>query len=974
MTSQPHARLPQTLIDQGRPVRPGGHERLLLEDPSKAWIIRHGGVELFAVEAEEGTEGSRHHLASLSVDSLLLGLPSDRAEHLCLLAQPLIDSEFLEVPIEALMELAEEAAHRPLLVALLESWLAALSQGIAAWTQPRPRISESLAAGRSQSLEAGVRVGSQSALTWLRGPGNGLQFLDTQSLADDDSPLCFPLSAEAWLTTTAPVELVASETASLLVSPGTRAELLSGIGHLHRVVLRAIAHDLQLAAISAADRLTARRASNDGLRDQAFSELMSVTRRRDAGVSSTTGTEAPLVTALRLIGQELGFSVHLPSDQAPGAPPTISSLTQASGVRARALVLRDHWWLRDFGALLVFDAESGAPRVALSNGRRQALLIDPVTGDRQPLAPERLAPAAWEFTPSLPFRALSFGQFFGRGVKAAATDLWAVLLLGVIGAILGLATPVATGYLIDRVIPDQDLSLLLQLGMVLLVLAATTFVVSYTTSLAYTRAESRMGRQLQSGLMDRVLRLPMPFFQGFSTGDLASRVMGLSQIQTMLSTASTSTLLGGLVALFSFALMFHYDVHLALWAGLVTLIYSLISLLIAYRLLLQQRQLATLNGQLSDRVLQMILGIAKIRLAAAETRAFSQWAAVFAQDRRHQLASQRLIATQTALDHLLVLAGLLIFALVIGQPSNSYDLLAIGAFSALLVTYQRFASHLTSLLQVATRLLGIQPLLERARPLLTTAPETAEGRPDAGRLSGEIEVSHIRFRYRDDGPLILNDVTLRVPAGHFVALVGASGSGKSTLMRLLLGFETPESGGIFFDGKALSTIDVGSVRRQMGVVMQNANVMPGSLFENIVGPSGGSLEDAWAAARQVGLAEDIEQMPMGMQTMILEGGGALSGGQMQRLMIARAIVGRPKILLLDEATSALDNRTQAVVTESLDRLRITRLVVAHRLSTVINADQIYVMDAGQVIETGTYDELMEKGGHFADLARRQQMH
>ncbi len=850
--------LPESLVAQGRLIRCRGHERLLLSDPQTAWIIRQGAVELFALEAETSAgpdaaaspalnqtehtaEGPRHHLETLAVDTLMLGVSADTCPGLRLLAQPRVDTEVLELPFDAVVRFADDADHRADLAALLESWLQALSRGVAVWTAPRPRIAESIAPGESRSLAEGVRVGSKSSLSWVRLPGNAAQFVDTQAPAADAEPVRFPLGADAWLTSTAAIEIDATDTAAVLAD-GTA---WAGIAHLHAAVLGAIEHDLTLTEAAAVDQLAARRTANAERRDQAFAELMHVTHGTRIAPSQAAETEAPVVTAMRLIGHEMGFEVSPPADLDDDAQPAVQALAQASGVRARAIVLRDRWWLRDFSALLVFDNDSGAPLVASANGRRQPVLIEPTTGERQPLRPERLAPAAWEFTAPLPFRALSFGGFFGRGLKGAASDLWAVLLLGAIGALVGLATPVATGYIIDSVIPDQDLSQLVQLGVVLLVLAATTFVVSYTTALAYTRAESRMGRQLQSGLMDRVLRLPMRFFQDYSTGDLASRVMGLSRIQTMLSGTTTSSLLGGLVAIFSFALMFYYDVRLALWAGLLTLIYSLVSVFIAYRLLRQQRLLATLNGQLSNRVLQMILGIAKIRLAAGEERAFSEWAQVFAQDRRHQLASQRLIAVQTALDHLLALAGLLIFVFVIGKPSTQQDLLAIGAFSALLVTYQRFASKMSELMQVVSQSLGIQPLLERARPLLTTAPEAADERPDAGRLSAEIDISHLHFRYRDDGPLILNDVCIHVPAGHFVALVGASGSGKSTLIRLLLGFEAAESGGLFFDGKDLTTIDVGSVRRQMGVVMQNANVMPGSLFENIVGPSGGSLDDAW---------------------------------------------------------------------------------------------------------------------------------
>jgi ABC-type bacteriocin/lantibiotic exporter with double-glycine peptidase domain len=263
------------------------------------------------------------------------------------------------------------------------------------------------------------------------------------------------------------------------------------------------------------------------------------------------------------------------------------------------------------------------------------------------------------------------------------------------------------------------------------------------------------------------------------------------------------------------------------------------------------------------------------------------------------------------------------------------------------------------------------PMYERAKPILTQALES-QGSGDAKvQLQGSIEVSHVSFRYEPDGPLILDDVNLRIEHNEFVAVVGPSGSGKSTLLRVLLGFETPTEGGVFYDGQAMSSLDVRAVRQQIGVVLQNSRVMAGDIYSNIVGNSGRSIEDAWRAARQAALDKDVEAMPMGMHTVLSPGGGTLSGGQRQRLLIARALASRPTILFFDEATSALDNVTQAVVSESLERLRVTRVVIAHRLSTIQQADKIVVLDRGRVVEIGRFDELMQKRGVFYALAKRQ---
>jgi ABC-type bacteriocin/lantibiotic exporter with double-glycine peptidase domain len=252
-----------------------------------------------------------------------------------------------------------------------------------------------------------------------------------------------------------------------------------------------------------------------------------------------------------------------------------------------------------------------------------------------------------------------------------------------------------------------------------------------------------------------------------------------------------------------------------------------------------------------------------------------------------------------------------------------------------------------------------------------TAPEARAERTDPGVLSGDIEINQVSFRYKADGPLALNDVSLRVRPGEFVAIVGPSGSGKSSLFRLLLGFETPEAGSVYYNGQDLTKLDVQAVRRQIGVVLQEARLMPGSIYQNIIGTLDLTLEDAWEAARMSGLDEDTRQMPMGMHTVITAGGATLSGGQRQRLMIARAVVAKPRLMLFDEATSALDNRTQETVSKNLEVLHTTRIVIAHRLSTIRRADRVYVLVGGRLAQSGAYAELLNQRGPFADLVKRQ---
>ncbi len=964
---------PDRLLAREQLQRRGGNQPIRLNDPATAWRICEGQVELFLVSLNAAKqESARHHLASVAAGGLLLGIPAEEDADFVLLAVPHVDTLLQQLPSATLEDESTAPDVTTALAAALDLWLRALSAGMARWAAPRPAIGFGIGSDETLVVPAQRRCCGQRELVWIRLAPESAIFIDIQDLPADSGELDFPLAPESWLLTTSELTLTSRTTASALRD----GDAWAGVRTLHRILFETADMNLRLANVDEFNRLKARRASTEADRDQAFQALMAVTATHEHPLIETHKGDTPLISALRLIGRDEGFTVQLPAGQEKNKSAELERIAQASGFRLRQVSLREGWWQNDFGTLLAFDQSSGQPLVLRADSRGRAQLIDPASGESAdllatPPARQRLAHTAYELSAPLPFRATGFRELFSIALRRGWRDLLPMLLAGALGGLIAIAIPIATAYMIDSVIPNHEIGLLVELGIVLAVLGGTSFVASYIGTLAFSRAESRMGRAIQSGMMDRILRLPMSFFQNYSAGDLATRLMAITQIQTLITVSNVNTILAGMFGIFSFVVMFFYDTRLALWVSLLTCVYLMLSLFISYRRLLEERPLANLSGKLNSTLLQLILGVAKIRLAAGEDRAFARWAQLFASGRRHQLAAQRLSAWQAAINQILPLGGLLIFILIIGKPGQGLNPIAIGAFAALLLAFQRFSAGIALMWQVGTELIAIQPQLERARPLLDAIPEIGETKADPGQLSGAIEISHLSFRYAADGPLILDDMSLDVAPGEFVALVGPSGSGKSTLLRLILGFEEPEAGGILFDGQNIASLDAPALRRQMGVVMQNAQLMPSSLYENIVGTSGATLDDAWEAATQVGLAEDIRAMPMGMQTVILEGGGAFSGGQMQRLMIARAIVSRPKILLLDEATSALDNRTQAVVTESLDRLRVTRLVVAHRLSTVVNADRIYVLEGGRIVETGRFADLMAANGAFARLAERQ---
>jgi ATP-binding cassette subfamily C protein len=521
----------------------------------------------------------------------------------------------------------------------------------------------------------------------------------------------------------------------------------------------------------------------------------------------------------------------------------------------------------------------------------------------------------------------------------------------------------------DTIIPQAGRGRLLEVGLALIVVAAARALFEIARSVALLRIDGRMGPAVEAAVWDRLLNLPAAFFRGYTAGELGARAASVDAIPATITGPAMRAILAGSSALLTLGLLVYLDLRLALGAVILVLVAVAVTLLAGLLERRYRRALMESGGQIAGLVLQLVSGIAKFRVAGVESRAFAVWAHAFARQRKLAYRAATLDNALAVFDAAYPVVTLMaLFAMVALSSRTGISIGTLLAFNA------GFFQFLGAVLDVTAALIavrGMATLYERAAPILRTLPEIDTSRADPGTLTGDIEISHVTFRYKPQGPAILNDISLRIKPGEFVALVGASGSGKSTLFRLLLGFETPQAGAIYYDGQELTRVDLRAVRRQIGVVLQNGKLLTGTILENITGATTLTLEDAWEAARMAGLDADIHLLPMGMHTYLAEGGGTLSGGQRQRLLIARAIAKRPRLVFFDEATSALDNRTQQVVGQSLERLQATRVVIAHRLSTIMNADRIFVLDRGRIVQCGTYAELIEQPGLFAGLARRQ---
>ncbi len=544
-----------------------------------------------------------------------------------------------------------------------------------------------------------------------------------------------------------------------------------------------------------------------------------------------------------------------------------------------------------------------------------------------------------------------------------------VFVLGAMSVVqlLGMLTPFTTKLIYDYLIPSNSTSLIFPVASLLFGIAVGSTLIGITRNLIMNRFQSRLTLSVNSAIMIRFFSLPTGFFKNYTAGELASRMGYIASLCQMIAGAILSTTLTAVFSLGYLFQMYQYAPTLVvpgMLIILVTIIYAVI--MTFYRQSIYKKKL-DIAPKLQSLTYALFGGIQKIKVTGAEKRAFAKWSEKYSEVEKLDYSPPLLIKIDSIISLIISSLGTMaIYYFAVSTGIERSDYLAFN------VAYGSVSGAILALSGTALQFANLGPILKMIKPVMEEKPESSSGRKIVTSLSGDIEISKLSFKYSKDGPTILDNVNLKVKKGEYLAIVGKTGCGKSTLMRLLLGFETPNQGAIYYGGKDLSTLDLRSVRQKIGVVMQNGSLFPGDIFSNIIITSPWkTMDDAWEAAKMAGIEEDIKAMPMGMHTMISEGAGGISGGQKQRLMIARAIIAKPQVLFFDEATSALDNITQNHVAGSISKLNSTRIIIAHRLSTIKNCDRIVVIDEGKIVEEGNYDELMKQKGQFYDLAIRQ---
>lgn len=648
-------------------------------------------------------------------------------------------------------------------------------------------------------------------------------------------------------------------------------------------------------------------------------------------------------------------------------------LMRPYGIMRRTVKLEEGWYRDAAGAMLGVLAESGRVVALIPTGLSGYSYFDWETGKRRRINRKNqhlFEEEAIAFYKPFPLKKISLPSLAAYIARTLSVSDYVMIGLATLAlSLIGMISPLITKLLFDRVLLSRNVRLLIAIAFFSVSVSVSTLLISAVKNMVTARIETKLNISIEAATMMRIMSLPADFFKQYSSGELSSRASQVGALCKMLASTVLSTGLTSIFSLVYISQIFAYAPMLvvpALLIILATVVFSVVSSLVQMNLSTRQMEL---SGKESGMTYSLITGIQKIKLAGAEKRAFARWGNLYAQSAKLEYGPPAFIELNSVIALAISLVGTLVMYTMAVKSGIS-----VADYYAFDTAYGMVSGAFGALAGIALNVAQIKPMLTMVKPFFDAVPEVSDGKQVLTRLSGGIEMNNVSFRYSENMPLIIDNLSLKIRPGQYVAIVGKTGCGKSTLMRLLLGFKHPQKGAIYYDGKDLERIDLRSLRRRVGVVMQNGKLFQGDIYSNIVISAPWlSQDEAWEAAELAGIADDIRMMPMGMNTIISEGSGGISGGQRQRLMIARAVAPKPKILMFDEATSALDNMTQKKVSESLDALKCTRIVIAHRLSTIKQCDRIIVLDQGKIIEDGKYDELIAKNGFFAELVARQRL-
>ena len=962
-THDPLAALAGSLGEQ---VAAEANRPISLDDPATAWFVEKGGLDVFLVEYRDAQNASSwQHLLRAGEGRLVLGV-GEASGPLRVVAKGLPDTRLRRLQARNLAQdgISVQLADQ------VDSWVTEVSAAVAKRVEPRPRTSVLASAGHLLHAEPGGVVSAPPGrVVWVPAPEDAA-YLGTEALDPAGTGLV-PLTSDSWLNLVDPADMTGVPAADL----SRDGRLLAALDEFHRLVFAAELLNRSLLLADEINERASRAAHNRMAAQRARRSLFSIMgSAKAARLRADTG----LMRVLEVIGAHERIEFRSPerSRASDAGAVSLADVLRASGVRARQVRLADsdRWWRGDSGPMLAYRRDDGRPVALVPGLVGRYRMVDPDSAAPVRMRADRshlVGDTAWCFYRPLPAdRPVGWVELARFAARNAAPDGIRFAVAAFLASMLVLAPSVVVGTLADWVLPSGDTVALARIIAVIVALALASGLILLLQGVMLMRLEGRAAEKVGSAMMDRLLDLPVGFYREFTAGDLISRIDSVWRLRDQVSGLVVRALLGAVFLLPAFGLLFLFDAALAKLSLALAALALIATAVLGLRMVNPQRRLHTAARRVAGDLFQIIGGLSKLRSAGAEGSAFAIWAGGYREQlqARQQIdnLSKHLAALSAAMPALVAAA---LFAVVSGRPAQD---VTTGEFLVVFMVSGTFFVAVALLGLACEAIAAAVPLCEQIKPIISAVPQSRTEVAASTELRGELRFDQVSFRYYPEGPLVLDQVCAEVRSGEFVAIVGESGSGKSTLMRMALGLEEPSGGTVYYDGNDLANLSLRSVRRQIGVVAQDGFLQPGNILDNIIGLVDDlTIDDAWRAARLADVDSDIKAMPMQMFTVVGDSTATFSGGQMQRIRIAAALVRNPQIVLMDEATSWLDASSQARVMQAIEELAATRVVIAHRLSTIRKADRIYVLSRGRVVQHGTFDELHRTDGAFRALVQRQ---
>ncbi len=942
-------------------IEPGG--RFDLTNENELWYIQSGAVDLF-VTNQQNKKNPLAHFTRIQQGEFIIGI-KDIPAPWKIIARVCSDTVVLKLKKEYFAKTSNQIQQY--LSSQIDTLILRITKPYIIETFPKQfhdaqEFDETI-------CKAGEYISVTKGVYWVSPQQGDAHFIgDRGFLLKEKSYL--PVTPDSWIVLNHHSRITCHSSFDLIQNNAIWDALEIYMSYIIRLCLISIENQLLYDNIILYDKIE----NNQKAITQSVSVLSLSFNMNFSHMISYSKSDDPLFVAVQMITSYLNIEIKPDTYETNYLSQSnrLQNIMAYSKIFFRKVHLSGDWFKLNHGPLLAFKKTNSSPVAILPEK-------DNLLYENQQHIPyrvnnkiaENLLDFAYTVYPQHNAIKMNLMSFTKATMPYYFKDLIMVSIYGLIIAMLALSFPFMTQYIIDNVVTSNEISMLWQIILILLALTLSMTFLELSKRYILLNIETRYDYFLHGAFWERILKLPIKFFKEFTVGEWVSRITSLTEIRTTLSGISIMLLFDAIFSLVSVTVLFYYQSLLAIIVLIALGIFIVISSLLIKKRAKIENKIVLLNAKIFGQISQAFLAITKIRLTGSTHRFFLQWAKEYANLQQLVNKTQKITRLLRSLIDIMPLFMIFILYFSLGILFNHTASFTIGSFLAFNVTLGQITITLHNLMEELSRISEVMPLYNQSKIFIESMPEIKKDAIDPGKIQGDIELSKVTFRYEDTDNAILQDINITINAGEYVAIVGKSGSGKTTLLRLLLGFDAPSSGRIYYDNKDIANIDLDLLRRQLGVVLQKDDLVPGSIYSNIAGISELTIEQAWQIAELVGLTQDILAMPMQMNTLINMDGSGLSGGQKQRLMIARALARNPKILILDEATRSLDNISQKQVIDTLANMRITRIVVAHRLSTLVKVERIFVLENNKISEVGTYQELIDKKGIFYQLVQKQ---